>query len=153
MTDITQAKDRNALSRRAWMIGACAVAAAALIAPVAGFAAEDDSDSVAGELVLKTPFEFIRFSVDGKSEWDNHEYADKRKTLIILGLDRSEDHTIVLTPRQDGWEPLTITVTGADYKRTMVRKGKAKTAVFRAAKTVKFEKTNAPAKPTGDAGN
>lgn len=153
MTTMTLPKTSNAMTRRAWMLGAIAIAGAALIAPGSSFAAEGEGENVAGELVLKTPFEFIRFSVDGKSEWDNHEYANKRKTLIILGLDRSEDHTIVLTPREDGWEPLTITVTGADFKRTMVRKGKARTAVFRAMKTVKFEKTKAPAKPAGDAAN
>ncbi len=150
MIDTTVPHARQGMTRRAWLLGTCALATAALLGPAAAFAAEGEGEDVAGEVVFKTPFEFIRFSVDGKSEWDNHEYADKRKTLIILGLDRSEDHTIVLTPREDGWEPLTVTVTGADFKRTMVRKGKARVAVFRAIKAVKFEKTKAPAKPSGD---
>lgn len=153
MSQFNPTAARQGLPRRSLLVGACAIAAAALLTPIAGFAADAEDENVAGEVMLKTPFEFIRFSVDGKSEWDNHEYLDKRKTLLILGLDRSEDHTIVLTPREDGWEPLTITVTGADFKRTMVKKGKARAAVYRAIKPVKFEKTKAPAKPSGDAAN
>lgn len=124
------------------------LAALLLTVPALAFAGERDDADVPGEVIIKTPFEFVKFSVDGKSSWENHEYTDRRKSLVILGLDRTEDHTIVLEVREGGYEPLTLTIKSDEFKRTMARKNGKRVAVYRVSKKAKFEKTKpAPATP------
>ncbi len=129
-----------------------AFALAALVvssAPGAVFADPADDDDVPGEAVIKTPFEFVKFSVNGKTEWENHEYTGRRKTLVIMGLSRSDDNVVVLTPRVDGYEPLTITITSKDYKRRKIRRNGKRIAVYRFTTKARFAKVGAakPAKP------
>ena len=102
--------------------------------------AHADDDEVPGEVVLRTKFEFVKFTVNGKSQWENHEYTSRNKTLVILGLSREDDNTIVLTPRVDGYEPLTIVIKPGDFKRKRVRKNGKRIAVFQVKKRVKFAK-------------
>ncbi|MEY3011337.1 MAG: hypothetical protein RIT45_72 [Pseudomonadota bacterium] len=118
-----------------------ALAALVVSVPALLVAAEGDDVDVPGEVVIKTPFEFIKFTVDGKPTWENHEYTERRKTLVVLGLDRTEEHTIVLEVREGGYEPLTITVKPTEFKRAMVRKNGQRVAVYRANKKARFEKT------------
>ena len=120
------------LSRRHFIATAMV---AALLAPNVLFA--DDSE-VPGEVVLSTPFEFVKFSVNGKSAWENHEYTKRNKTLVIMGLARDQENEIVLTPRVEGYQPYTLVVKPSEYKRRKVRvRGRrglpARRAVHRAA--------------------
>ena len=139
---------RALMPRRGALVRLLGWAGAALVlAPGAVFAQEDSQ--VAGEVVIKTGVKFVRFSVNGKQEWDNHEFADGDRTLIVLGLDRSQDNVISLQSREEGMEPIDVTVKTEDFKRTMVKRGKARVAVFRAVRTVKFAKPKpAPTEPT-----
>ncbi|MCO4760252.1 MAG: hypothetical protein KC502_02035 [Myxococcales bacterium] len=117
-----------------------ALLACALFVTAAPSVAFADEDEVPGEASFKTPFEFVKFSVNGKTEWENHEYTGRQKTLVIMGLSRSDDATIVLTPRNGEYQPLTIVIKPSDYKRKRVRKNGRRIAVFRYAKRVKFTK-------------
>lgn len=126
------------------------LALATLATAAPAFAAEEeDLDDVPGEAVLKTRYEFVKFTVDGRSSWENHHYEDKFKTLIIRGLSRSDDHTIVLTPMDDKVEPYTLTLTAADFKRQRIRKKidgrRQRVTVFRATRKIKFAKKRAEA--------
>jgi hypothetical protein len=121
--------------------------AAVLLTIGPAMAQAEDEANVPGEVVLNTPFEFVRFQVDGKPSWENHEYTKKNKTLIILGLDRDEAHTVVLTPRDGKHEPATIELKPEAFKRTVVRKGGKRIAVFRATRGVKFAKLGAAPAP------
>lgn len=102
--------------------------------------ASADDDDVPGEVVLITPFEFVKFKVNDKDEWENHEYTGRNKTLHILGLSRDDDNTIVLTPRVEGYEPLTLVIKPSDFKSRRVRRGRSRIAVYQFKKRVRFAK-------------
>ncbi len=124
------------------------LASLALVTAPATLWAQEDAE-VAGEVVINTGVKFVRFSVNGKQEWDNHEYASGDKTLIVLGLDRSQDNLITLQAREEGLEPIDLTIKPKEFKRTMVKRGKARVAVYRSVRTVKFAKPKpAPTEPT-----
>ena len=99
-----------------------------------------DESVITGRAYLQSNVEiqFPKFTVDGK-EWDNHEVQSKR-TLLILGLDRENEHTVVVAP-QAGYEAQTITIKPADWKRVIVRqKGSTKTLEFHATYKLDFVK-------------
>ncbi len=100
---------------------------------------------VLSEAHIRTKFGFVKFELDGKREWDNHEYLDNAKTLVIKGLERNDDHTVVLTPRESGHESVTLTLKQSDFKRTVVKtKGRTQTITFRAFYNVDFKKVDGP---------
>ncbi len=105
-----------------------------------------EGEDVPGEIVVKTNLEFVKFTVNGKRNWENHEYSQRNKTLTIMGMTRGQENVVELRPRQEGYFPVTLTLTDSDYRRRRVRHGGRSVAVFRAVKTVKFSK-NKP-KPT-----
>lgn len=107
---------------------------------------------IGGEAFIHMKLEFVKFTLDGK-EWENHEYVDNRKTLVIRGIDRSVEHTVVLSPREGGWEPHTLVLKPGEFKRTNVaQKGKTTVIAFRSKHAVDFAKAApapapAPVKP------
>lgn len=104
-----------------------------------------DENEVLGEAYIATKVEFVKFELDGKKEWDNHDYQDSRKTLLIKGIARNEDHTVVLTPREPGFEAVTLTLKTGDFKRSVVKtKGRTQTITFKAHYRVDFKKVEAP---------
>lgn len=107
---------------------------------------EVDESAIAGEVVISMKLPFVKFTVGGK-EWDNHEYSGGNKTLVIRGLGRDLDHTVVLMPREGGFDPHTLTITPAAFKKTVVKqKGRTRFIVFRANEKVEFVKQAPPAK-------
>jgi hypothetical protein len=103
-----------------------------------------DEDTIAGEAFIATKVQFVKFTIDGK-EWENHEYVDGAKTLVIRGLDRHDEHTVVLTPRDASLDAHSLTIKPSDFKKTLVKqKGRTKTLAFRANYKVDFAKA-APA--------
>jgi len=140
-----------------WTLAALLLAGNSLL-PVDAFAkgkdkpAEEtpsvDEDTIAGEAFVHMKLAFVKFTIDGK-EWENHEYVDGQKTLVLRGLGRDAEHTVVLTPREGGYEPYTLTIKPAEFKKTVVKqKGSTKTLAFRATYKVDFKK--AEAEKTGD---
>ncbi len=110
---------------------------------------EVNEAEIGGEAFIHMKLEFVKFTLDGK-EWENHEYVDGRKTLVIRGVERSGEHTVVLTPREAGWEPYTLVLKPAEFKRTNVaQKGKTTVIAFRSKHVVDFTKAAAakPAEP------
>jgi hypothetical protein len=100
---------------------------------------------ILGEAYIETKFQFVKFKFDGK-EWENHEYIKGAKTLVIRGIERDSDHTIEMIPRDGGYDPMTLSIKSADFKRTIVKtKGRTKTLAFRANFKADFQKTPAPA--------
>ncbi len=115
-----------------------ALLAAALLALPA--AAQQGDGDVPGEVMIATNVEFVKFQVNGKKEWENHEYTNRHKTLVVMGLDRLDTNTIVLTPRQEGFKAVTLTLTEADFRRAKVRHHGRRVTVYLAKKRVKFTK-------------
>lgn len=140
--------------RRRWLTAGLLATVLALGAALPAFAGpkaeaekpEDiNEDEIAGEAFIHTRHEFIKFSLDGK-EWENHEYVDKNKTLVIRGIDRATEHTVVLTPREGGFEPYTLTLKPTDFKKTVIKaKGRTRTLAFRA--NFKVDLTKSEVKP------
>lgn len=109
-----------------------------------------DEDTIAGEAFVHMKLAFVKFTIDGK-EWENHEYVDGQKTLVLRGLGRDAEHTVVLTPREGGYEPYTLTIKPADFKKTLVKqKGSTKTLAFRATYKVDFKKAEADKGSAGE---
>jgi hypothetical protein len=99
-----------------------------------------DEDSIAGEAFVHMKLAFVKFTIDGK-EWENHEYVDSQKTLVLRGLGRDAEHTVVLMPRDGTHEPSTLVIKPTDFKKTVVKqKGSTKTLAFRATYKVDFGK-------------
>jgi hypothetical protein len=111
----------------------------------------DVSESeIGGEAWIHMKLEFVKFTLDGK-EWENYDYEDARKTLVIRGVDRNSEHTVLLTPRESGWEPYTLVLKPGEFKRTNIsQKGKTTTIAFRAKHVVDFTKA-LPPKPADPA--
>lgn len=100
---------------------------------------------VLGEAYIATRFQFVKFEYDGKKEWENHEYLDGSKTLVIKGIDRSQEHTVVLTPRDSGYEGVSVTLKASDFKRAVLKtKGRTQTITFRAYYKPDFKKVDTP---------
>ena len=136
----------KALHRILILLAACGLfAMPALAAKPPGEPTSDVSEAeIGGEAWIHMKFEFVKFTLDGK-EWDNNDYEDGRKTLVIRGIDRNSEHTIVLTPREPGWEPYTLVLKPNEFKRTNIaQKGKTTTIAFRAKHVVEFTKAAAP---------
>ena len=119
-------------------------------APV--FADEVDEAEAPGEVVIKTNVQFIKFMVNGKSNWDNHHFENRNRTLIIMGLTRGRENTIELMPREEGLQPQTLTLNDSDYKRKRVRRERRSVIVFQTVQSMKFKTAKpaakaAPAKP------
>lgn len=114
--------------------------------------ADVDETAIGGEAFVRMKLDFVKFTLDGK-EWENHEYVDGRKTLVIRGVERSGEHTVLLTPREPGWEPYTLLLKPDEFKRTKVaQKGKATVIAFRANHKVEFTKAAAPAPKPAESG-
>jgi len=147
----------NTCSRRSLLVALAAVAACAVAAGSLAGAKEKapprpdgapeqiNEDEVLGEAYVKTRFPFVKFTFDDKKEWDNHEYIDGSKTLVIKGIERSGEHTLALSPREPGYEPLTLTIKPSDFRRVVVKtKGRTQTITFRAHYSADFKKVEAP---------
>ncbi len=125
---------------RLFIVTAMLVAASASMSSAA-FA---DDDGAPGEVMIHTPFEFVRFVVDDKSGWENHTFINRHKTLHIFGLARDRDHTIVLTPRnQEGYESVQLLIKPAKFKRKRVRRDGERGTVYQQVFKIRFKKVAA----------
>jgi hypothetical protein len=135
------------VARRA-SASALALIAAVVTIPAGLEAAEPEVDENApGEVMINMPLQFVRFALDGKGGWENHTYVNNARTLVVMGLDRDEEHTIELRPRESIWEPATVVVKPGEYRITRVKEGKRTIHVFRATVSASFKRAApAPAK-------
>jgi hypothetical protein len=114
-------------------------------APVRDEAPQLDENEIVGEAHIAMKIDFVKFQLDDKKDWENHEYVDGAKTLVIKGLDRSAEHTVTLTPRESGYEPVTLTIKPTDFKRTVTKtKNRTQTLAFLAHYSASFTKVAAP---------
>jgi hypothetical protein len=103
-----------------------------------------DDDEAPGEVMIHTPFQFVRFVVDDKAGWENHTFINRHKTLHIFGLARDREHTIVLSPRnEEGYESVTLTIKPAKFKRKRVRRDGERGVVYQQVFKVRFKKVAA----------
>ena len=101
--------------------------------PAFGGAQETDLASAPGEVHIKMNVEYASAEVDGE-EWDA-EFMNNGKTIAIKGLDRSVEHTIVLTASDDELAPIELTIPPKAYKKSR----KKRVVYFIAKRKVKFK--------------
>jgi hypothetical protein len=127
---------------RRW-IPAIAVIALAWTGRAAADEVEIPPDQVTtGEVRISMSSDYARLRVDGE-EWENHEFLDNGRTVLIQGLDRTGDHVVSLTPIYPDLEPVELKVAPADWKLTTLAK---RLKVWRVELKVVFKKA-APPKP------
>ena len=120
------------------LLVAALLVTSALTMPLTAFA---DDDEAPGEVMIHTPFQFVRFVVDDKAGWENHTFIKRHKTLHIFGLARDRDHTIVLSPRnEEGYESVTLTIKPAKFKRKRVRRDGERGVIYQQVFKIRFKK-------------
>ena len=101
-----------------------------------------------GEVRIKMNTQFAKLRLDGE-EWENHEFVDNGRTLVIYGVDRTVEHTVELTPVDPGYEGATLKIVPEDWKLVRVKR---RVKVWRAEKKIRFAKVGegAKSKATGE---
>lgn len=89
-----------------------------------------------GEVRVHMNTQFAKLRIDGQ-EWENHEFVDNGRTLVVYGVDRTVQHKVELQPVDPGFEPVTITIAPKDWKLVRVKR---RLRVWRVVKKVKFPK-------------
>lgn len=80
--------------------------------------------------------EFAKVLVDGE-EWEEHEFIDNGRTLIIHGLNRTVPHVVSLRPVVPNLKEIEVRIEPSDWKLVKVKK---QTLMWRVEKKVNFEK-------------
>ena len=74
-----------------------------------------------GEVRITLNSDFAKLKVDG-AEWEEHEFLDNGKTLVIHTVKRLEGHTLTLTPIYSDLAPVEVALKPGDWKLETVGK-------------------------------
>ena len=94
-----------------------------------------------GEIRLVLTSDYAKVLVDG-GDWEEHEFLDNGKTLIIHTVKRADEHKLNLTPITSELAPVELTIATTDWKLVPISKTEK---VWRVEKKVAFPK--APKSP------
>ncbi len=78
--------------------------------------AEDPYADAKGELHVKMNLAYAKVEVDGVA-WDNTEFRDNGKTLVVTELDRSQDISIKVIASEDGYADVEFSVNPKRFKK------------------------------------
>lgn len=96
---------------------------------------EKPADEVTvGEVRITMNTQYVKVQVDG-NEWEEHEFINNGRTLILHRIDRTIAHSITLTPVEPNLEGSVVEIKPEDFKLAKVGKN---TFVWRAEKRVSF---------------
>lgn len=98
--------------------------------------ASSPDEVVTGEIRITLNSDYAKLRVDG-NEWEEHEFLDNGKTLIIHSIRRTEEHKITLTPLYPDLLPVELTIVPGDWKLASVSKTEK---VWRVERRVDFQK-------------
>lgn len=99
-----------------------------------------------GEIKITLNSDYAKVRVDG-GEWEEHEFLDNGKTLILHTVKRTEEHKVLLTPIYPDLAPVELTITPQDWKLASVSKNEK---IWRVERKVVFTK-GAPKPKAGEA--
>ena len=103
----------------------------------------DDPKAVTkGEVRFKLNSEYCKVSVDGE-DWDQQEFYDNGYAVVLYGIDRTQGHTIKLTPAYPKLMPVEIKITPKMWKIVRYKPG---VKVWRLTKRIRFKKANSQKK-------
>ena len=74
-----------------------------------------------GEIRLQVTSDYPKLLVDGEV-WEEHEFLNSGKLLILHGMKRTEAHQLTLTPIYRELSPVELTVKPEDWKLATVGK-------------------------------
>ena len=79
-----------------------------------------EQDAV-GEFRITMSSDYARLRIDG-DEWENHEFLDNGRLVVIQGLSRTEEHFLTLTPMYPQLEPVEFKIAPSDWKLVTLSK-------------------------------
>ena len=106
-----------------------------LLASGVAFAEEDPLKNAPGEVRIKMNIQYASAEVDGQA-WESTEFMDDGKTIVIKDLNRSVEHSILLTASDDDLAPIEMTIPANSYKKTR----KKRTVFFIVKRKVNFKR-------------
>ena len=97
-----------------------------------------------GEIRLLLSSDYAKVRLDGE-EWEEHEFLDNGKTLVLHAVKRTDEHRVALSPIYADLAPLELSIKPDEWKLATVGK---KIVMWRAEKKIVFTKktTTPPAK-------
>ena len=98
--------------------------------------AQVDEATAPGEVHIKLSLAYAKVLVNGE-EWDNTEFTNNGKTLIVRGIDRSKSNEFTVEASEEGFAVSSFTI---DSRKKYKKKRKKRVVSFVANKTIKFKK-------------
>ena len=97
--------------------------------------AEDPYADAKGELIVKMNLAYAKVEVNGVA-WEETEFRADGKTLVVTGLDRTQDVAIKVIASEDGYADVEFSVDPKRFKKNR-KKGVVR---FIAKKKIKFKR-------------
>jgi len=97
----------------------------------------DDPKSITkGEIRFQLNSDYCKVLLDGE-EWEDHEFYNNGKSVALYGVDRTQTHSIKLTPAYPNLMPVEVKITPKMWKIVRFKRG---VKVWRATKKIRFKK-------------
>jgi ABC-type proline/glycine betaine transport system substrate-binding protein len=74
-----------------------------------------------GEVRISLSSDYAKVRVNGE-EWDDHEFLDSGKQVVLTGLDRTVEQVISLRPIYSTLKPVDLTIRPSDWKLAPIGK-------------------------------
>jgi len=98
--------------------------------------AQIDAENAPGEVHINLSLAYAKVLVNGE-EWDNTDFVNNGKTLIIRGIDRNAPQEFTVEASEEGFAPVTFRIEGKKkYKKTR----KKRVISFVAKQSIRFKK-------------
>lgn len=97
----------------------------------------DDAKSVTkGEIRIRLNSDYCKIMIDGE-EWEDQEFYNNGKAVALYGIDRTQEHSVTLTPAYPNLTSVTIKIKPKMWKIVRFKRG---IKVWRVTKMVRFKK-------------
>ena len=103
-------------------------------------AAPSPDDVVTGQVRISMNSDYAKLRVDG-NEWEEHEFLDGGRTVVVSSLRRTESHTITLTPIYAELAAQELVIKADDWKLATIGKNEK---MWRVERKVTFAKGPTP---------
>ncbi len=88
---------------------------------VEGISATTPDEVTVGEVRLQVTSDYPKILMDGEA-WEEHEFLNGGKTVVLHGVVRTQAHVLALTPIYRDLAPVEITLKPEDWKLVPVGK-------------------------------
>jgi hypothetical protein len=98
--------------------------------------AQIDAENAPGEVHINLSLAYAKVLVNGE-EWDNTDFINNGKTLIVRGIDRNATQEFTVEASEEGFAPVTFRIEG---KKKYKKKRKKRVISFVAKQNIRFKK-------------